>query len=114
MDPKQFADTYLLTHKDFFPAEKIHVLKEKLTALPEDKQTLLQSVQLKNPTMTLILGLLVGGFGVDRMYINQIGLGIVKFLSVLILVGLIWMIIDWFTLPKQTKELNFQNVMMYL
>jgi len=58
----------------------------------------------KDRTTGLILAVLLGKFGVDRFYLNDIGLGILK----LITLGgcLIWWVIDWFTVQSRVDEYN--------
>jgi TM2 domain-containing membrane protein YozV len=58
----------------------------------------------KDRTTGLILAVLIGKFGVDRFYLNDIGLGILKFIT---LGGcLIWWVVDWFTVQGRVDEYN--------
>ena len=58
----------------------------------------------KNPTTALILSVLLGGWGIDRFYIGDLGLGFSKLFT---LGGLlIWAIIDWFLIMKATRNRN--------
>ena len=58
----------------------------------------------KNPTTALILGLLLGGMGIDRFYIGKTGLGVGKLVT---LGGLgVWAIIDWFLIMGATRQRN--------
>jgi TM2 domain-containing membrane protein YozV len=54
----------------------------------------------------LALSLFLGYFGVDRFYIGNIVLGILK----LITVGgfFIWMLVDWFLIMDATRKANFK------
>ena len=68
--------------------------------------------QLKDPTISLIVSILVGGWGVDRFYIGDIGLGIAK----LITGGGcgVWWLIDIFLIMGTTRRKNLETLMMQL
>jgi TM2 domain-containing membrane protein YozV len=102
------VDTFILTNSKYFESYQLASLREKLLALPEEKWAGLLFLQFKDPTIALIISLLVGGLGIDRFYIGDTGLGIVKLLTC---GGLsIWTIIDWFLIMGATKEKNFQKL----
>lgn len=62
------------------------------------------SGQRKSPTIALILSIFLGGLGIDRFYIGDIGLGIGKLLT---LGGLgLWALIDWFLIMSATRSRN--------
>lgn len=111
MEAKQFAETYVVANLSNFPSDKIALVKEKLEKMSEDKQLFVQSMKLKNPTTTLILSLFLGFLGVDRFYLGQIGLGIVKLISMFFFIGFFWVVIDYFLTYKQTKEINLNNLL---
>jgi len=103
---------YIMTNQKYFPAEKIVFLKEKLRAADESKFELISAVGLKDPTTALLLSLFLGGIGVDRFMIGHTGMGVLKLLTggccgILTLV-------DWFTIQKKAKEINFNNIMTIL
>lgn len=68
----------------------------RIDKVPDDKIINLTAIELKSPLLGLILGLFFGGLGIDRFYKGDIGLGISKFLSMFILIGFIWVIVDLF------------------
>ncbi len=111
MDAKK-VDMYLLANQKYFPTEKIMYLKEKLLSDNEEKYSLLSTVELKDPTASLLISIFLGAFGVDRFMLGETGMGILKLLTG----GCcgILTIIDWFTIQKKTRELNFNRVMMSL
>lgn len=77
--------------------------------MSEDKQAALAMAGFKDPTISLIISLLGGAFGVDRFYIGDTGLGIAKLLTC---GGLgIWSIIDWFLIMGAVREKNFQKLL---
>lgn len=103
---------YLMINADMFPQEKIPLLKMRLESASASKLDMLPAIALKSPTVNLVLSLFVGGLGVDRFFLEDIGLGVLKLLT---LGGCgIWAIIDWFTAMKRTREYNFDKVMKIL
>lgn len=105
-------DTYIMTNQKYFPAEKIVYLKDKLRTVDEEKFSLLSAVEMKDPTTLLLVSLFLGGLGVDRFMLGDTGMGVLKLLTG----GCcgILTIIDWFSVQKKAKELNFNNVMAQL
>lgn len=106
---QQKVDMYIMSNQKYFPAEKIMYLKEKLLAMDESKFSMVSCIELKDPTTVLIISLLLGVLGIDRFMIGDTGLGILKLLTG----GCcgILAIIDWFTVPKKAKEVNFNKLM---
>ena len=106
------VDMYVMTNQKYFPPEKIMYLKEKLAAMDESKFTMVSTVELKDPTTILLVSIFLGTLGIDRFMLGDTGMGILKLLTG----GCcgILTIIDWFTVSKKTKELNFNNLMTVL
>jgi TM2 domain-containing membrane protein YozV len=66
----------------------------------------------KDPTMILIMSVLLGGLGADRFMLGQIGLGILKLLT---FGGLgFWTIFDWFTIQGKARNMNQEMLMQAL
>ena len=60
----------------------------------------------KNPTVALILSLVVGVLGVDRFYIGSIALGVLKLIT---FGGFgIWGLIDWFLIMGAARKKNVE------
>ena len=108
----QKVDMFVMTNQKYFPAEKIVFLKQKLMEVDESKFTLASTVELKDPTTILLLSLFLGGLGVDRFMLHETGMGVLKLLTG----GLcgILTIIDWFSVQKKAKDLNYNNIMTIL
>ena len=106
------VDMYIMTNQKYFPAEKIMYIKEKLTDMDESKLTMLQTIDLKDPTTILLVSIFLGSLGIDRFMLGDTGMGILKLLTCGVC-GILT-IIDWFTVSKKTKELNFNNIMTLL
>ena len=89
------SNLLLSTYGKYFPEERFADVKTILENMSEDKQAALAMAGFKDPTISLIISLLGGAFGVDRFYIGDTGLGIAKLLTC---GGLgIWSIIDYRT-----------------
>lgn len=106
------VDMYIMTNQKYFPAEKIMYIKEKLAAMDESKFSMISTIEMKDPTTILLVSIFLGGLGIDRFMLGDTGMGILKLLTG----GCcgILTIIDWFTVSKKTKELNFNNIMTML
>lgn len=109
---QQKIDLFIMTNQKYFPAEKIVFLKEKLKSLDDEKFNLVSAVELKDPTTLLLVSLFLGGLGIDRFMVGDTGLGILKLLTG----GCcgVLTIVDWFTISKKAKEVNFNKVMLLI
>jgi hypothetical protein len=97
----QKVDLFLLSNGKFLENHQMNMIRERLVTLDDSKWAMLSTVQLKDPTITLIVSILIGGLGIDRFMIGDTGLGVGKLLTC---GGLgIWTIIDWFLIQKATR-----------
>ena len=108
------AQNFLISLQGKIGANELIATQGRLDKIPDDKITSLALVELKNPIIGLVLGLFFGGFGVDRFYKGDIGLGILKFLSIFIVIGWIWIVVDWFLVYKGIQRDNFMKLNMVL
>lgn len=109
---QQKVEMYLMSNQKMFPPEKIAFLKEKMLAAGPEKENLLLAIDLKSPTTMIVVSILLGGLGIDRFMLGDVGMGILKLLTG----GVcgIMTIVDWCTIMKRTRELNFNNLMLNL
>ncbi|MBL4766187.1 MAG: TM2 domain-containing protein [Rhodobacteraceae bacterium] len=64
------------------------------------------SAEEKNPVVIFGLNIFLGGLGVDRFVVGDIGLGILKLIT---MGGLgAWVIVDCFLIGNRTRTLNLQ------
>lgn len=105
---QQKIDMFIMTNQKYFPAEKIMYLKEKLKTIDDQKFSMISTIELKDPTTILLVSIFLGTLGIDRFMLGDTGMGVLKLLTA----GVcgIMTIVDWFTVSKKTKELNFNNV----
>jgi TM2 domain-containing membrane protein YozV len=108
----QKVDMFMMTNAKYFESHHLNAVREKLLTLDESKWGLVQTMQFKEPTTSLIVSILGGSLGIDRFMIGDTGMGIGKLLTC----GgfYIWTIIDWFLIMGATREKNmetFQNAL---
>lgn len=104
----QKVDMFLMTHARYFESHQIHIIHEQLLKLDDSKLIQLYALGLKDPTVSIIVSLMGGHFGIDRFIIGDVGLGVAKLLTC---GGFwIWTIVDWFTIMGRTRELNYTRL----
>ena len=105
---QQKVDMFILANSEKLPEEKVSFVREKLLSMDDSKWGILSTIQFKNPNTALLLSIFLGGYGIDRFYIGNTGLGIGKLLTC---GGLgIWTIVDWFIIMDRTRDLNFERL----
>ena len=106
------VDMYIMTNQKYLPAEKIVFLKQKLLEADEQKFSLVSAVEFKDPTTILLVSIFLGTLGIDRFMLGETGMGILKLLT-LGVCGILT-IVDWFSVQKRARELNYNNLMLVL
>ncbi len=106
------VDMFIMTNQKYLPAEKIVFLKQKLLDLDENRFSVVSTMEFKNPTTLLLVSIFLGSLGIDRFMLGEVGLGILKLLT-LGLCGILT-IIDWFTVQKRTRDQNYNELMLVL
>lgn len=108
----QKVDMFIMTNGKFFESHEVLQIRERLLQMDDSKWGLIQTLQFKDPTTSLIVSLLGGNLGIDRFMIGDTGLGIGKLLTC---GGLgIWAIIDWFMIMGATREKNAAKIKQVL
>ena len=95
------------------PSESLHSVREKLLDSDMNESDVLVLINsMKDPTISIILSILVGALGVDRFYIGDIGLGVGKLLT-----GggcYIWALVDIFLIMDATRQKNLELLLTHL
>ena len=104
------ANQLLALYGNRLPIESMEMIRKKLVEMDYSIASI-RMAQFKDPTMAIILSVLVGSLGVDRFYIGDVGLCVGKLLTC----GgaYIWWLIDIFMIQDATKRKNMEMFMMY-
>lgn len=100
------ANRVVLMLSKYLPSYSIGALKEQLLLSNIDEQQVTYALmEMKDPSIAIILSVLAGSLGIDRFYIGDVGLGVLKLLTC---GGLyVWWLIDLFLIMDKTKERNY-------
>lgn len=105
----QKVDAFIMANAKFFRASQVSMVRERLLAAPDTKSVALMSCQFKNPVLAFVLSLLLGYLGIDRFYIGDIGLGVLKLITG---GGLgIWTVVDWLLIMGTTRDRNLKKLL---
>lgn len=108
----QKVDMFIMANSKFFEGHHLMTIRERLLQLDDSKWIMIQTLQFKDPTTSLIISLLGGTLGIDRFFIGDTGLGVGKLLTC---GGFgIWAIIDWFLIMGATRDKNITKLQMAL
>ncbi len=104
----QKVDMFIMTNGKFFESHQVGQIRDRLIELDDSKWSMVQTLQFKDPTISLIISLLGGSLGIDRFFIGDTGMGIGKLLTC---GGFgIWAIIDWFMIMDATRQKNIEKI----
>ena len=108
----QKVDIFIMANGKYFESHHVMQIRDRLLQIEDSKWGMIQTLQFKDPTISLIVSLLAGSLGIDRFMIGDTGLGVGKLLTC---GGLgIWAIIDWFMIMGATREKNMIKIQQYL
>ena len=108
----QKVDMFIMTNSKYFESYQLNSIRERLISLDDNRWVMISTVQLKDPTIYLVISILVGHFGIDRMLNGEIGLGVLKLITC---GGMgIWTLVDWFLIMGLTKQKNMEKIQPFL
>ena len=105
-DREYLLQSFIINNAKMFSRMDLAQINEILPELTDAQLQMVSAVDYRDPTMMLVLSILVGGLGVDRFMLGETGLGVLKLVTA---GGLgIWWLIDIFSVESRTKEYNMQ------
>jgi hypothetical protein len=100
------VDMFIGSNSENFRLEDLVIVKQKLEQMDNSKFCLVQGLDFRNPTIILLLAILLGW---ERFWLEDIGLSILKIITCY---GcLVWWLIDIFTATDRAKKYNFKKFM---
>ena len=107
LDKEFMMTNFLIENQKKFKTVDLMVIKEQLDKLSDKQLFMLNSMDFKDPTVSVVLSVLVGGLGIDRFYIGDTGLGVLKLITG---GGLgVWWLVDMFVITGKTKKNNIKD-----
>ena len=104
---QQQVEQLIAIYGNKLPIESIFTIREKLLSMDYNTASIILA-QAKDPTISIILSIIVGSWVIDRIYIGDVGLGIIKLLTC---GGCgIWWLIDLFLIMDATKRKNLLQI----
>ena len=92
-----------LNHENFNPQDLVAV-KQKLEQMDDSKFYLIQGTEFQKPSIILLIAVL---FGIERFFLDDIGMGILK-----VITGWgcgIWWLVDIFSAKDRAKRYNYKK-----
>ena len=111
---EQRVQRFLMTNAKYFPQMRMEEIRGMLLSLDGQKVSSVECMTFKDPMILLLISIFLGGLGVDRFMLNEIGTGVAKLITCLLCVGVIWWLIDLFQISDMTKEYNYKDLCMML
>ncbi len=108
----QKVDMFIMANGKFFESHQIGLIRDRLIAMDDSNWAMIQTLQFKDPTTSIIVSILAGSLGIDRFMIGDTGIGIGKLITC---GGFgVWTIIDWFLIMGATREKNMEKLQQVL
>ena len=106
------AQAWLAENSNKFTSEQLVVIRAKLEEMGDTKIAALSSLKLMDSNLMFVLALFFGEFGIHRMLLGDIVLGVIEFLT-FGACGILWFI-DLFLIIGRTKEYNYKKILPLL
>lgn len=101
---------FVALYGDRYPEEAYNSVKNKFLQMNQESATLC-AMKSKNPITALLLSIFLGYLGIDRIYVGDVGWGVLKMLTC---GGIgIWWLIALFLITDVTKRKNLEMLVMF-
>lgn len=105
---KEKIDQFVIANSGKFPDFAQMQVRQTLERMSDDKEGILLSTSWKDPLTSFLLAFFLGGLGVDRFYLGDTGLGVLKLLTC---GGAgLWFFIDLFTAHSRARKTNLNKL----
>lgn len=101
-------NNFFLVNGKYFDSTVFPQVRQMLVNADESLASTLVSLDFKEPTTLLLLSIFLGGYGVDRFILGDVGMGLLKLFTGG-LCGVLW-IIDIINIQQKTKEYNLNTL----
>ena len=103
---QQKVEMFIGLNNENFNPQDLMAIRMKMEQMDDSKFFLIQGTTFRKPTTILLLAIFLG---LERFWLDETGLGILKILSAFCGIGLIWWFIDIFTAKNRAKRYNFKK-----
>ncbi len=103
-------DYFMMNIGNKMPPERYAEIETMVRAMDDSQFNRVASMDYKDTTTMLLISVFLGGWGVDRFILGDIGMGVLKLLTGGVC-GVLW-IIDIINSKKMTYDYNFHQFMM--
>lgn len=108
----QKVDMFIMSNAKYFESHHLTTIRERLIEIDDSHWAMISTLQMKEPTTSLIVSILAGALGIDRFMIGDVGMGVGKLLTC---GGFgLWTIIDWFMIMDATRAKNLEKLQQIL
>ena len=106
------AAAWLAANGNKFAPNDLAIIRQRLEKLDSDKAVVLSSVELKDPTIGLVICIFLGCLGIHRFWLKDTGMGILELLTC----GLcgILAFVDLFTIMGKTRKYNYNAILPFI
>lgn len=99
---------FSVTGRRFFAQKDLPFIVWNLEMLPDDRFVYLQTIDFKDPNTALAISFFAGLWGIDRFYVEDIALGILKLIT---FGGLgLWWLIDLVIIRARARKHNLEKI----
>jgi len=100
------VDMFVGMNVENFKQQDLMLIKQKLEQMDDSKFSFIQGAEYQKPSTILLIAILLG---MERFWLNDIGLGILK---VVTCYGcMIWWLVDILSAKERAKKYNFAKFM---